>query len=74
MPSPEDNENKAQEASEDFARLAEKHQRGLIREFIGQMAENKKWWLLPIILALLMAGMVVLLGNSVIAPLIYTLF
>jgi hypothetical protein len=47
---------------------------GLIREFIGFMNENKKWWLSPILLVLLLLGVLVLLGGSGLAPFIYTLF
>lgn len=47
---------------------------GLIREFIGFMNENKKWWLSPILLVLLLLGALVLLGGSGLAPFIYSLF
>ncbi len=46
----------------------------LLREFIGFMNENKKWWLSPIIVVLLLLGLLVLLGGSGLAPFIYTLF
>ena len=35
---------------------------------------NKKWWLTPIILVLLVVGLLVFLGGSAAAPFIYTLF
>ena len=35
---------------------------------------NKKWWLLPIVLVLLMFGLLMLLGSGAAAPFIYTLF
>lgn len=46
----------------------------LVAEFIGFMKENKKWWLSPIILVLLLLGLLVLLGGSGVAPFIYSLF
>ena len=35
---------------------------------------NKKWWLTPIILVLLLFGALVIMGGSNYAPFIYTLF
>lgn len=46
-----------------------------IRELMVFMMARKKWWLIPIVLAfLLLSILIVLSQNSVIAPLIYTLF
>ena len=49
-------------------------ERGLVAEFIGFMAENKKWWLMPVIVFMLSAGALVFLAGSGAAPFIYTLF
>ena len=49
-------------------------QAGLIREFWAFLSQNKKWWLLPILLVLLLLGAVLVLSTSVIAPFIYPLF
>ena len=38
------------------------------------MRIRKKWWLAPVILALLVVGAFVVLGGTAAAPLIYTLF
>ena len=38
------------------------------------MNENKKWWLSPILLVLLLLGALVLLVGSGLAPFIYPLF
>ncbi|MGE0769731.1 MAG: DUF5989 family protein [Hyphomicrobiaceae bacterium] len=47
----------------------------LIRELWAYMGARKKFWLLPILLAMLiLGGLVVLSQGSVIAPFIYTLF
>jgi hypothetical protein len=35
---------------------------------------NKKWWLTPIIVALLLVGLLVVIGGTGAAPFIYTLF
>jgi len=46
----------------------------LIREFGAFLMENKKWWLLPIIVVFLLLGVLIVLGGTGAAPFIYTLF
>ncbi len=47
----------------------------IIVEFFEFLKDNKKWWLLPIVLVLLILGaLLVLTQGSVVAPFIYTLF
>ncbi len=59
-----------------FVEQAEQPQVGIVREFIEFLATNKKWWLTPIILVLLLMGAIVVftLANPAVAPFIYTLF
>ena len=59
---------------EDFLREAEQPQSGLVREFVDFLSHNKKWWLTPIILVLLLLGVLIALGGSAAAPFIYTIF
>lgn len=60
---------------ESFERSANRGQRGLLRELIPFLLQNKKWWLTPIILLLVLVGlMVVFAASSPVAPFIYTLF
>jgi uncharacterized protein DUF5989 len=47
---------------------------GFFRELWGFLRENKKWWLLPILIVLLLFGLLILLGGTGLAPFIYTLF
>jgi hypothetical protein len=58
----------------DFERLARAERNGLLRELFMFLRENKKWWLAPIVISLLLLGLLVLLGGSGAAPFIYTLF
>ena len=45
------------------------------KDIWGFLKERKKFWLLPIIIAMvLMGGLIVLTSGSAIAPFIYTLF
>ena len=47
---------------------------GFVQEFIGLLKHNKKWWITPIIVCLLIFGILIILGGSSAAPFIYTLF
>ncbi len=44
------------------------------RDLLGYLRENRKTWLLPLVLVFVLVGVVVSLGGSPLAPLIYTLF
>jgi len=57
-----------------FGRQAGMKQRGSFAQFCSFVLHNKKWWLTPIILVLVLAGALILLGGSGVAPFIYTLF
>jgi hypothetical protein len=47
---------------------------GFFRELWGFLRQNKKWWLLPILIVMLLFGLLVLLSGTGFAPFIYTLF
>ena len=47
---------------------------GILGELWGFMKQNKKWWLLPILIILLIFGVLILLSGTGLAPFIYTLF
>jgi hypothetical protein len=57
-----------------FAREAGAGQPGLLAELWAFLRHNKKWWLTPIVLVLLLVSVLVILGSSAAAPMIYTLF
>jgi len=56
-----------------FARQAEEADPGLIREFLEFLRDNKKWWLIPILIVLALLGLATFL-HSTAAPFIYPLF
>jgi hypothetical protein len=56
------------------SRLHEEGSSGVFSELWAFMAHNKKWWLTPIIVLMLLLGVLVVLGSSGAAPFIYTLF
>lgn len=55
----------------DFVAESRENRHGLLSEFWQWLKHNKKWWLLPILLALALLGAVVLLGGSGLMPFIY---
>ena len=65
------NESKAR--SERFAAEANRRSRGTLGELTDFLRHNKKWWLAPIVIVLLLVGVLVVLGSTVLAPLIYPL-
>jgi hypothetical protein len=58
----------------DFERASEAKPMGIGREFLHFLAENKKWWLLPIVLLLLAFSLLAYFAATGAAPLIYTMF
>jgi hypothetical protein len=46
----------------------------LLKEFWDFLRFNKKWWLLPILITLLLLGLLMVLSGTAAAPFIYTLF
>ena len=61
-------------AGDDFARQAESGSQGFFGELFDFLRYHKKWWLTPIILALIVLGALVFASGSIAAPFIYTLF
>lgn len=53
---------------------AEQGGESLAAEFLAFLRENKKWWLLPIVLVMLLLGVMIWLSSTAAAPFIYTLF
>ncbi len=67
-----DTDGRNHEARE-FQRQADEAPPGLIAEFVDFLLHNKKWWLAPIILVLVLLGVLVMLGGSGMLPFIYPL-
>jgi hypothetical protein len=56
-----------------FRGQADSPRPGLIAEFWAFLKYNKKWWLLPILIAVLLLGGLVALSGTALAPFIYPL-
>jgi hypothetical protein len=52
----------------------ESDKQGIVREFFGFLSTNKKWWLLPVVICLLILGLLVFLSGTGFAPFVYSLF
>jgi hypothetical protein len=61
-------------AGGDFQEQSRGKRQGFLSEFWGFLKNNKKWWMLPMLLVVLVLGTLVLLGGTPLAPFIYTLF
>ena len=57
-----------------FSTFAEEQDPRLLVEFFDFLIHNKKWWLTPIILVLLLMGLLILFSASPLAPFIYPVF
>ena len=70
-----DSDDKKESVPSDFSEMADERQVGLFREFWDFLKYNKKWWLTPIIVGLLLVAVLVIIGNLYPAalPFIYTL-
>ena len=47
---------------------------GFFRELVMFLRYNKKWYLIPIVVSILLLGVLIALGSTGAAPFIYTLF
>lgn len=57
-----------------FEDLAAQHRGGVVRDLAAFLWQNRKWWMLPIVVTLLLLGVLLLLSGTAAAPFIYTLF
>jgi Family of unknown function (DUF5989) len=67
-------ETPAKPQSEFEKAAADSQGENLASEFWSFLAQNKKWWLLPIVIVMLALGAMLLLSGTAATPFIYTLF
>jgi hypothetical protein len=60
--------------SEEFARRGAMGRASFLSDYLYFLKNNKKWWMLPLIVLLLAFGVLMILATSGAAPFIYTLF
>jgi hypothetical protein len=66
--------SKSDSQTSEFLQANKEKQLNLVQEFVLFVMENKKWWLIPILVVFGLVGLLVMLGSSGAAPFIYTLF
>ena len=57
--------------AEEFRDAAGEQRTGLPREFWEFLKHNKKWWLLPILIVIVLLGLLVVLGGAI-SPWLYS--
>ena len=67
-------EKKSNAEGKAFEQLAGQRSTGFLAEIWDFLIHNKKWWLTPIVVILLMLGALIFLSGTAAAPFIYTLF
>jgi uncharacterized protein DUF5989 len=58
----------------EFEKAGAPRRRNVLVEFAGFLGSNKKWWLTPIIVVILVLGVLVVAAGTGLAPFIYSLF
>jgi hypothetical protein len=58
----------------DFEKAANEKQGNLVSEFLAFLKQNRKFWLLPLIIVMLLLAGLLILSSTAAAPFIYTLF
>ncbi|HHY85928.1 MAG TPA: hypothetical protein GYA07_10435 [Verrucomicrobia bacterium] len=62
------------EPSSRFEKAAQQRESGFLSELWSFIRQNKKWWLLPIIIMFLILGGLILLSSTGLAPALYPFF
>lgn len=61
----------APDHDDSFERRSAERPPGLVREFVEFLARERKWWLLPIVVVLLLLVGIAWFGGTSLAPFIY---
>ena len=69
----ESHQNETDRGSE-LERVVQERELGLLAEYWRFLCVERKWWLAPILLVLLVSGTLIFVGGTSIAPFIYALF
>ena len=62
------------EPRKSFEQAGDEKPASLVGEVIGMLRHNKKYWMIPILIVLLLFAVLLILGGTGAAPFIYTLF
>jgi hypothetical protein len=62
------------QSSEREPLLKEAQNPGFFAEYWNFLRTSRKWWMLPLFILFLVLGVILVLGQTAVAPFIYTLF
>ncbi len=65
-------ELKPNDPDNEFLKAAGQQERGLFAEFWSFMAENKIWWLAPILIVFLLVGVLLVIGAGPMSAWLYS--
>jgi hypothetical protein len=57
-----------------FEQQAARKRQGLIGEYFQFLRQHRKWYLIPIVIALILLGALIFVAGTSVAPFIYTMF
>jgi hypothetical protein len=60
--------------SKSFEQAGAERDSSLFGEFLEYLKDNRKFWLVPLLVVLFGMGLLIVLGGTAAAPFIYTLF
>ena len=64
----------ANNAEQEFITASESANKGLVGEFAAFLGENKKWWMIPFLVAFGLLGVLMLVAGTGAAPFVYSFF
>ena len=63
-----------EKSGREFEKQARLGRGSILSEYFHFIATDRKWWMVPILMVLVFVGLLVMLGGSIVAPVIYMLF
>ncbi len=60
-------------AAEPLEEFGDESRPSIVQEFYWFLRENKKWWLIPLIVMFVVLGLLLLASETPLAPFIYTM-
>jgi hypothetical protein len=62
------------EVKTEFEKASDRKDSNVAFQFLAMLKQNKKFWLLPMVVGLVALGLLIILGGTGAAPFIYSLF
>jgi hypothetical protein len=64
----------SQQPDNEFESASKEERKSFLREYVDFLVADKKYWMIPLSVVLLLLALIVVLGSTAAAPFIYTLF